>query len=357
MHRLLAFLLTLTVLFAAPLAAQEAAPELPPELAEVLDRLDPQTGQIVLPSAEATLALGEEYIFYNAADARDILTILWGNPPEVANGVLGLVMPAGSSPLSDAWGAVVAFEATGYISDEDAAETDYDELLASLREGTQQSNEARIAQGYPAITLEGWAERPVYDAATHSVVWAQNLAFSDTDTNTLNYDVRTLGRHGVLSLNLVAGMPQLPEIQAAAKDFAAHASFDAGARYEDFDPSTDKTADYGIAGLIAGGAAGAAVLAKKTGLIGVILLFLAKFGKFIAIGAVLLFGAAFGPIKRYFSGKEEEEEYYEEEYATEEYSEEVHSEEQPEEETETLADTAAPEDFASGNTLPEAPRG
>ncbi|MEL6738380.1 MAG: DUF2167 domain-containing protein, partial [Pseudomonadota bacterium] len=302
---------------AAPLAAQEVAPEeLPPEIAALLERLDPKTGKVSLPAANATLDLGADYIFYDADDAREILTVLWGNPPETVQNALGLVMPAGSSPLSDEWGAVVSFEETGYVSDDDAQDTDYDELLASLQKGTEQSNQARMQAGYPEINLVGWAERPVYDRSTHSVVWAQDLAFSDSDVNTLNYDVRSLGRYGVLSLNLVSGMPELPRIREAAKDFAMHASFDEGARYQDFDPSTDSTADYGIAGLIAGGA-GAAALAKKTGFLAVILAFLAKFGKFIAIGALMLFGALWTPIKRYFGGAEEEE-YYEEEYYEEE---------------------------------------
>ena len=317
MHSLRAIFLWLALILAAPIAAQEAAPEeLPPEIVALLERLDPKSGEVSLPAANATLDLGEDYIFYDADDAREILTVFWGNPPETVQNALGLVMPAGSSPLSDEWGAVVSFEQTGYVSDDDAQDTDYDELLASLQEGTQQANTARLEAGYPAITLMGWAESPVYDRSTHSVVWAQDLAFSGSDVNTLNYDVRTLGRYGVLSLNLVSAMPELPEIREAAKDFAMHASFDEGARYQDFDPSTDSNADYGIAGLIAGGA-GAAALAKKTGFLAVVLAFLAKFGKFIAIGAVVLFGALWAPIKRFFSGGEEEE-YYEEDYAAEE---------------------------------------
>lgn len=319
MQRFTAILIWMTLFFAAPASAQDAMPEgLPPEIVEALEGLEPQSGEITLEAAQATLDLGEDYVFYGPGDARTILTTIWGNPPSNANGVLGIVMPGQSDPLTAEWGAVVSFERTGYVSDDDAAETDFGELLEALQEGTKAANPTRVAQGYPTMELVGWAENPAYDRSTHSVVWAQNLDIEQTDVNTLNYDVRTLGRYGVLSLNLVAGMPQLPEIRVAAKDFAAQASFNQGARYQDFDPSTDSTADYGIAGLIAGGA-GAAAIAKKTGLIGVILAFLAKFGKFIAIGAVLLFGASWGYIKRFFGAQDEE--YYEEEYAEEEIAE------------------------------------
>ncbi|MEO0461806.1 MAG: DUF2167 domain-containing protein [Pseudomonadota bacterium] len=314
MTRISALFLSVWLALMAPAAAQEAAPQqLPPEIAAVMEKITPQTGEIALTSAEATLDLGEEYIFYGESDARDILTKIWGNPPQAADGVLGLVMPAGSSPVTDAWGAVVSFDKTGYVSDEDAADTDYDELLRQLQEGTRQANTLREQQGYPTLDLVGWAESPVYDSSTHSVVWAKDLAFADSEVNSLNYDVRTLGRYGVLSLNLLAEMPQLDEIRVAAKDFASHASFNEGARYQDYNAATDATADYGVAGLIAGGA-GAAAIAKKTGFLAIIL----KFIKPILIGLGVLFVAGFGVIKSFFGGKAEEEEYYEEGYYEEE---------------------------------------
>ncbi|WP_162290952.1 DUF2167 domain-containing protein [Erythrobacter colymbi] len=313
MRLIAALLAAIAVFFAIPVGAQAPGEaELPPELVKLLDGLKPVSGKVAIPEARATLDLGEDYIFYNPQDARTILVDLWGNPPENANGVLGMVMPKGSTPISDSWGAVVTFEDTGYISDEDAATTDYDALLAEMQEGTRNANTERTEAGYPAIELVGWAERPQYDAANHSVVWAQNLRFSDVPTNTLNYDVRTLGRYGVLSLNLVSTMEKLPEIRVAAKAFAAKATFDQGARYTDFDPATDATADYGIAGLIAAGAGVAA--AKKLGLFGTIGVFLVKFLKPILIG-LALFGAGIWQAfkSRLGFGKKEEEVY--EDYA------------------------------------------
>jgi uncharacterized membrane-anchored protein len=303
-------LAVLAAFFVVPVAAQPpAGEELPPEVVKFLDSLKPVSGKVAVPEARATLDLGEEYIFYSKEDAAKILVNLWGNPPQAANGVLGLVMPKGSSPASDAWGAVVTFEETGYVSDEDAATTDYDELLTQMQEGTNEANTARAEGGYPTISLVGWAERPAYDKATHSVVWAQNLRFSDSQTNGLNYDVRTLGRYGVLSLNLISSMDKLGEVRVAAKQFAQHASFDAGARYADFDPATDAVADYGIGGLIAAGA-GVAV-AKKLGLFGTIGVFLLKFLKPILVGVALLGGGLWQAFKgRLFGRKEEAEPYH-----------------------------------------------
>ena len=164
---------------------------------------------------------------------------------------------------------MITFEDTGYVADDDASEVDYDELMTQMQEGQAESNAQRKSAGYPEITLAGWADRPRYDKANHAVVWARDLAFSDSPVHSLNYDLRTLGRSGVLSINFVSSMPQLPTIKAAAQEFAAHASFDPGARYADFDPSLDRKAEYGIGGLVAAGV-GVAV-AKKLGFLALLL--------------------------------------------------------------------------------------
>lgn len=291
MRRLLAGMLLLFAMFAAPLAAQ--AP-LDPATQQFLDSLNPRTGSIPIPEARATLELGEEYLFYGPEDAAAILVQAWGNPPESAQGVLGLVMPAGTTPLSDSWGAVVTYEDTGYVSDDDAAEADYDQILADLKEASAASNEERRAAGFQTVNVIGWAQTPRYDKSSHSVVWARNLKFEGESVNTLNYDIRALGRSGVLSLNLISTMPDLANIRVAANDFAGLAQFDPGARYEDFDAAVDRKAEYGIGGLVAAGVGLAT--AKKLGLFAI----LAKFLKPILIGLAVLFFALWGRIKRLF---------------------------------------------------------
>jgi uncharacterized membrane-anchored protein len=74
-------------------------------------------------------------------------------------------------------------------------------------------------------------------------------------------------------------------------------SFVPGKTYNDFNESTDRVAEYGLAALVAGAAA------KKLGLLGMIGLFLVKFGKFILIGLVAV-GAAF---RTFFSGRNKAE--------------------------------------------------
>jgi uncharacterized membrane-anchored protein len=265
-------------LLAVPVQAQQPTPEQAAQIRKIealLKDLHPASGAVRIAEADAVLNLGEEYYFLPAAEARRVLVDGWGNPPETASNVLGMVFPAGKTFVEDTWGAVITFDPSGYVSDEDAQSTNYDELLGQMREGEAALNEERSAAGYPAQHLVGWAQQPRYDRKSHSVVWAQNIKFEGQPDNSLNYDVRLLGRRGVLSLNMVSVMSQLGETRQAAEKFARSAAFNPGARYADYQPGTDQKAEYGIGGLVAAGVGVAA--AKKLGLLAVILAFGKKF--------------------------------------------------------------------------------
>ena len=147
----------------------------------------------------------------------------------------------------------------------------------------------------PAIELVGWATPPRYDAAEKKMYWAKELRFGDSTENTLNYNIRILGRRGVLILNAVAGMPQLAEIEKAAPAILATVNFQEGHRYMDFTPGTDKVATYGLAGLVAGG-----VLAKA-GFFKVLVGILIAGKKLVIVGAI----AVFVLVKKLFGGKGE----------------------------------------------------
>jgi uncharacterized membrane-anchored protein len=292
---------------ASPSASQPAASE----QSEVTAReramkaleadLHPRSGDVAIPEAHVKLMLGDRFTFLPAPEARRVLNEAWGNPPEALTGVLGLVLPKGAHFYDETWGAVVQYEDTGHIDDKDAASEDYDKVLADLREGEEESNKTARAAGYAGGTTIGWAQAPTYDAATRTLIWARNIRFDGTSGNTLNYDVRTLSRTGTLSLNMVDSMSRIALVRAAAQDLGRTVTFDPGQQYADFDSKTDKLADYGLAGLVAGGV-GLAV-AKKAGFIGLLLLFLKK-------GFVVLLVALAGGwkwIKRKLGRDKEEE--------------------------------------------------
>ncbi len=75
-------------------------------------------------------------------------------------------------------------------------------------------------------------------------------------------------------------MKDLPLHKSEADRLLAALNFDEGKRYGDFNSATDKVAEYGLAALVIGAAA------KKLGLLAMLMVFLAKFGKIFAVAAV-----------------------------------------------------------------------
>ena len=254
MRKLFAAFLCLVLPFIAPAHADEqaAAPAMTKEA--FLASLKFEQGDIVLPGNIATLKLPPSFRYLPPADAERLLVEAWGNPP--GNATLGMIMPAATSPLSEeGWGVIVTYEKDGHVKDDDADSIKYDELLKDMQEGTLAANAARKEKGYPAMTLVGWAEKPGYDKASHKLYWAKELKSEGSPQSSLNYNIRVLGREGVLILNAVAGMDQIARIKSEMQHVTAFTEFTSGNRYADFDSKTDKVAEYGIAALVAGGVA------------------------------------------------------------------------------------------------------
>lgn len=230
----------------------------------VIAKQHPEFGDVPLAGPDATLHLGRRFYFLGADEAKQVLKE-WGNPPEQAEGVLGIVFPAGKTFADDAWGAVVRYEPSGYVSDKDADKADYAKMITDEQAGEAEENERLKQKGFATAHLVGWAQPPSYDHQKHFLIWARDIKFSDTEADTLNYDLRILGRHGVLSVNLVSTMPKLADVRADAAELAGDAAFNPGAAYGDFQSGKDKTAEYGVAGLVAAGLGVAA--AQKLGLL------------------------------------------------------------------------------------------
>jgi uncharacterized membrane-anchored protein len=264
----------------APVADEEA--EYLAWAKRIWDSLNRQQGEIQLPNGKATLKVPEEFYYLNPGDAEKVLVEVWGNPPGQES--LGMLFPADQTPFDDAaWAVTIDYEEEGYVSDSDADEIDYNELLTSMREETRLASEERVKTGYEAIELVGWAAPPFYDKTSHKLHWAKEIKFGDGEEgNTLNYNIRVLGRQGVLVLNFIAGMNQKALIEQQLPRVLAMAEFNGGSRYDEFNPDIDQVAAYGLGALVAG------KVAAKAGLFAAALIFLKKFGViiFIALGGL-----------------------------------------------------------------------
>jgi uncharacterized membrane-anchored protein len=236
-------------------------------------KVGPSEGKI---AGRATIVIPANYRFLGAADTSKFLTLQRNLPTSDSYTF---------APDDLDWFAIFDFEDTGYIKDDE--KIDADAVLQSLKEGTARRNEERKRRGFPVLTLDGWFVPPHYDTSTKRLEWATKL--SSEGGVTVNYRIRLLGRAGVMSALLVSDPDSLEDdirvFKAALNDF----SFDPGQRYSEY-RTGDKIAEYGLTGLIVGGAAAAAA---KTGLFKVI----GKFAVFIFAGAAALIG---GVVKRLF---------------------------------------------------------
>jgi uncharacterized membrane-anchored protein len=304
MFKKLKYALLCIAMFCAASTAFAEEPVAPAELTEAEQAaaseafyasLKFQTGKINLPNGIASLNLPESFVYLNPADAERVLSEAWGNPPNDLS--LGMIFPAGINPVdAAAWGVVITYDEDGHVNDEDANSINYDDLLKENKEAMDEDNVERKKQGYDALTLVGWAEKPSYDATSHKLYWAKELAVENLTEHTLNYNIRVLGRKGVLVLNAISGMNQIGTIKTEMQKVIAFTDFSAGNTYGDFDSGTDKTAEYGIAALVAGGAA------AKLGLFGKLFAVILAFKKALFIGVIALWAG----IKKFFGGKEAE---------------------------------------------------
>ena len=263
------------------------------EFTDLEAKLHYQKGEINLQGDLAKLNVPENFRYLAPADAKIVLTKMWGNPE--AGKTLGMVIPAETSPLDqNCWAVVITYTEDGYVKDSEADKINYTDLLKDMQKATAAYNKEREKEGYPPTKLVGWATPPRYDKVTHKMYWAKELNFGDSKENTLNYNIRVLGRRGVLVLNAVAAISDLKLIEEHAPAIVGMVDFKQGNRYADFDGNTDKVAAYGLAALVAGG------IAAKAGFFKVILIALLAAKKFVIIGAIALFGF----VKKIFGKKE-----------------------------------------------------
>jgi uncharacterized membrane-anchored protein len=268
--------------FAVPAFAAEPAAAEPEAIQRQIAPFKYQTGDVVLPNKVATLHLGDKYRYLDVAETNRLLTE-WGNPPD--DSTQGAILPADVDPLTDgAWAVFLTYIDDGHIDDSDAAKIDYDDMFKEMKESAEDNNPAREKAGYGRLHLIKWAEPPRYDVATKKLYWAKEIDFEGSETHTLNYDVRVLGREGVLSMEAVANIDQLEMIRGEMRPLLDAAEFNPGHRYAEFNKSTDRMAEYGLGALIATG------VAAKLGFFGKLVALLLAAKKFIIVGVIAIGG-------------------------------------------------------------------
>jgi uncharacterized membrane-anchored protein len=253
-----AFVLALGGLLVAPFAhaqqsdaqsadQQKAAEEFRAKL-RALDWVKGPT--TVTVSGNSTLKLPEDYVFLNAANTAKFeeLTHNLSGGKEVLIG-----------PRSLQWAAYLEFSDDGYVKDDE--KIDADAILNSLKSSTERANEERRRRGWETMHIIGWAVPPAYNTTTKRLEWA--TLFESQSERGVNFFTKILGRRGVTSVVLVSSPDDQAASVVALNQVLTGYDFNAGERYAEYKPG-DKVAEYGLTGLILGGAVAAAA---KTGLL------------------------------------------------------------------------------------------
>jgi uncharacterized membrane-anchored protein len=252
-------------------------------------------------SGPAKIELGDDLVLDLPADmgyfervAGKKLMEKMGN--QVDDSFRGLVFPRDAG-----WLIELEYVGDGYVKDDDAADFKSDEILKSIQESTEGANDFRKRQGFPALHVEGWTEPPRYERAQHHLIWGIRGKHDDGTSASINFYTRVLGRKGYVALNLMDDPETIEKSKVQGLAILRATTFKPGARYEDFDKKKDKVAEYGLAGLVLGGAGVAVLKLAKVGLI-------AKFGGKLLIlllaakkAVVLFFVGAGAWFKRLFA--------------------------------------------------------
>jgi uncharacterized membrane-anchored protein len=225
---------------------------------------------------QATLKLPAGYVWVPEPAASQLMKAM-GNHPDDRE--LGLIFPTAENQN---WMIVATYDKSGYIKDDEAKNWNVDDLFKSLKDGTEAANEERRKEGFGELDIVGWVEKPTYTEGSHQLIWSISTRDKGAPADapmSINYNTYALGREGYITLDMITGLQEIGQDKQHVQALLAALNYDAGKRYADFDSSTDKVAEYGLAALVGG------LAAKKIGMFALAAGLFAKFAKVIMLGA------------------------------------------------------------------------
>lgn len=237
-------------------------------------------------AGNSTLSLPEGYLYLDPANTAKYEEL----NHNLSDGKEVLI-----APKSFQWNAYFLFENEGYVKDSD--KIDADAILKSLTDSTEAANEERRRRGWADLHVVGWTIPPAYNTTSKRLEWATRLRSGNRENT--NFFTKVLARRGFTTVVLVSSPDNLQAAVADLNGLLTDYRFNSGNSYADWRPG-DKVAEYGLTGLIVGGAVAAAV---KTGLFKglwkVLLAGAAAFWKFLLVA----FAAVVGGLRSLFGRK------------------------------------------------------
>lgn len=149
----------------------------------------------------------------------------------------------------------------GHVPDDEKQSLDAAAILREKQIRQISANEQLRRRGWEALHPIEWLSPPAYEADTKRLSWSLRLTKEAPATGEVcNYNVRLLGRTGVMSVTLACDPREAKALLPQVKSLLAGYEFTSGQSYGEWRVG-DKVAAYGLTGLITGG--GAAALTKS----------------------------------------------------------------------------------------------
>jgi len=222
----------------------EKAAEVKPSDAEIVAGLTKRTGRAELIKGQVSLNVPEEeYYYFDPKDAETVMVDLWGN----SSGKRGfLVCPREMEPHDDdAWCAEVTAYPDGYVPLDRFNYVDWQVVLEAVQASQAERNKERVEKGQTTIKTEAWLRDPVFDQATHSIVWADGLLFGQ-DQQITNLNIERFYRGGSIRIQIIGSGWSLDPFLPHVRPLVNSIEIEDGHSYTDFDPLSDKIAGYDV---------------------------------------------------------------------------------------------------------------
>ena len=230
---------------------------------------------------EAHIKIPEGYMFTGRKGTQTLMQ-LYGNL--LTQWEQGYIEPVAED---ENWFVVFEYENAGHVKDDEKGDLDADSIMETFKENDKGANEERKRMGMPALNTVGWLVPPYYSEQTHNLEWA--LLLESEGEQNVNYNIRLLGREGIMHVTVVTGTEEFEEVKTKIPALLEGFAFNPGRTYAEYQKG-DKLADYGLMAMLGVGAVGA------IGIFG-------KFGKviFAAIAAAAVGAISF--VKKLFGRK------------------------------------------------------
>jgi uncharacterized membrane-anchored protein len=221
--------------------------------------------------SHATVAIPRGYRFTGPSGTKKMLEMT-GN--RASDRELGMLTTEGIGP----W-IIFEFSDVGYVKDDEKDSLDADKLMETLKAGQEADNVERKKVGMRELELLGWAVPPRYNPQTNNLEWATRIRSKGGTHVSINYNTRLLGRRGVMEVALICDPEEMESLLPDYQHIMGGFQYTKGESYAEYRKG-DKVAQYGLAALVAGGAA---VAAGKMGLLAKLGSLLGKLGKGVIV--------------------------------------------------------------------------